>query len=96
MAEVVIGQGKLAGKGVYANRDFKVGEQIKEWNLKELSQAEFDMLPKSEHMFVHSFWGKMYLFSEPSRYINHSANPNTRSDFIKMADFATRDIKRAR
>ncbi len=94
MAEVVIGRGKLAGKGVYANRDFKMGEKIKDWNLKELSQAQFDELPKTEHMFVHSFWGKIFLFPEPSRYTNHSANPNSRSDFDKMCDFAARDIRK--
>ncbi len=90
----MIGKGKLAGKGVYAARDFKGGELVQEWNLTELSQTDFDSLPKSEHMFVHSFWGNMYLFPEPSRYTNHSASPNTRSDFKKMCDFAARPIKK--
>lgn len=94
MTDVVIGKGKLAGKGVYAARDFKKGELVKPWNLKELSQAEFNALPTSEHMFVHSFWGKMYLFPEPSRYTNHSANPTVVSDFDKMCDYAIRDIKK--
>jgi len=43
-------------------------------------------------MFVHSFWGKMYLFPEPSRYTNHSAHPNTKSDLKKMCDYAVRPI----
>ncbi|MCA9337340.1 DUF4440 domain-containing protein [Candidatus Saccharibacteria bacterium] len=94
MKDVYISKGKLAGKGVYATRNFKKGELVKPWNLKELSQADFDALPKSEHMFVHSFWGKMWLFPEPSRYTNHSANPNVISDFEKMCDYAARDIKK--
>ncbi|MFO0971068.1 MAG: DUF4440 domain-containing protein [Candidatus Saccharimonadales bacterium] len=94
MSDVYIGKGKLAGKGVYAARDFKKGEPVKEWNLKELSQADFDTLPKSEHMFVHSFWGKMWLFPEPSRYTNHSANPSVVSDFEKQCDYAARPIKK--
>lgn len=93
MSDVVIGKGKLAGRGVYAARDFKKGEVVKHWNLKELSQAEFDQLPKSEHMFVHSFWDKIYLFPEPSRYTNHSPDPNTYSDFEKQCDYAACPIK---
>ena len=57
MKDVVIGKGKLAGKGVYAARDFKKGELVISYNLKSLTQGEFDLLPKSEQMFVHSFWG---------------------------------------
>lgn len=94
MSEVYVGTGKLAGKGVYAARDFKKGELVKGWNLKELSQADFDVLPKSEHMFVHSFWGKMWLFPEPSRYTNHSADPTVVSDYEKMCDYAARPIKK--
>lgn len=94
MADVAIGEGKLAGKGVYAARDFQKGELVKSYNLKLLTQAEFDKLPRGEHMFVHSFGGKMYLFPEPSRYTNHSATPNTYADFQRMCDYAARSIKK--
>lgn len=93
MQNVIIGKGKLAGKGLYAARDFKQGELVKSWNLKPLTQAEFDELPKSEHMFVHTFDGKLFLFPEPSRYTNHSANPTVYSDFEKQCDYALRPIK---
>jgi len=92
--DVYIGKGKLAGKGIYAARDYKQGELVKNWDLKELSQTEYDALPKNERMFVHSFWGKMYLFPEPSRYTNHSAHPTTESDFNKMCDYAVGPIKK--
>ncbi|MDA0207974.1 MAG: hypothetical protein O3B64_01005 [bacterium] len=94
MDDVYIGKGKLAGKGVYAARDFAVGEVVKYYNLKSFSQLDFDNLPDEEKMFVHSFWGEMFLFPEPSRYTNHSANPNTRSDLKKMCDIAIRPIKK--
>lgn len=94
MKDVYIGKGKLAGKGVYAARDFDEGELVKSYNLKPLTQDSYNALPKNERMFVHSFWGKMYLFPEPSRYTNHSANPNTHSDLIKMCDYASRSIKK--
>lgn len=94
MKDVVIGKGKLAGKGVFAARGFEKGELVMSYNLKPLTHAEFDSLPKSEQMFVHSFWGKMYLFPEPSRYTNHSANPNTISDLDKMCDYALKRIRK--
>jgi ketosteroid isomerase-like protein len=45
-------------------------------------------------MFVHSFWGKMYLFPEPSRYTNHSAHPTVESNFERMSDYAIRPINK--
>jgi hypothetical protein len=93
-SDVTIGKGKLAGKGVYAAHDFKKGGLVMAWNLTELTQEEFDALPKSEHMFVHTFWDRIFLFPEPSRYINHSPNPNTHSDFDRQCDFASRPIKK--
>jgi hypothetical protein len=94
MQDIYIGKGKLAGKGVYAARNFKEGELVKQWNLKPITQEDFDALPKSEHMFVHTFNGKLFLFPEPSRYTNHSSNPTVRSDFEKQCDYAIRPIKK--
>lgn len=94
MSDVFIGKGKLAGKGVYAARDFKKGELVKQWDLIPLTQTEFNALPKSEHVFVHTFNGQLFLFPEPSRYTNHSEAPTVRSDFERRCDYAIRDIKK--
>ena len=94
MNNIFLGKGKLTGKGVYAARDFAKGELVMSYNLKELSQVDFSALPKSEHMFTHSFYGKVYLYPEPARYVNHSADPNTQQDISRMCDFATRPIKK--
>lgn len=94
MSDVYIGKGKLTGKGVYASRDFKKGEIVKFYQLKKLTQSAFDQLPKDEQIFVHSFYGEMYLFPEPSRYTNHSPNPNTKADLTRMCDIAIRPIKK--
>lgn len=80
MGGVTIGPGKLAGKGVYAARAFKKGELVVPYNLKELSQAEFDALPEGEWEWTHTFWGRIYLFPEPARYVNSDASPNTYPD----------------
>jgi ketosteroid isomerase-like protein len=92
MADVVIGEGKLAGKGVYASRDFKKDEMVVPLNLRELSQQEFNTLPEGEWEWTHSFSGRIYLFPVPERYVNHDDNPSTLP--TPEGDIALRDIKK--
>ncbi len=94
MNDVIVGNGKLAGKGIYAAHDFEEGDIVMQYNLQELSQEEFNNLPQEERMFTHSFWGKIYLYPEPARYVNHSPKPNTQQDLLKMCDYAIRLIKK--
>lgn len=94
MSDVVIGKGKLDGKGVYADRDFKKGELVVPYNLKPLTQAEFDALPGGEWQWTHSFWGKIYLFPKPARYVNHDDDPSAFPDLDRMGNYALRDIKK--
>lgn len=94
MSDVYIGKGKLFGKGVYAARDFQPGEVVKYYHLKKITAADYEKLPPVERRCIHTFWGEMYLFPEPSRYTNHSANPNTISDLERMCDIAVRPIKK--
>src|SRR3989344_8949501 len=94
MNDVIIGKGKLAGKGVYAARDFKKGEVVIGYNLKPLTEEEYNNLPKSEKRFTHKHWGTVHLYSKPERYVNHSPNPNTYQDLKKQCDIALKDIKK--
>src|SRR5579872_1893379 len=94
MKDVIIGNGKLAGKGVYAARDFEEGELVVPYHLKKLTQAEFDALPAGEWQWTHSFWGEIYLFPKPGRYVNHDENPSTFPDLERRGDFALRPIKK--
>lgn len=91
--DLSIGQGNLAGKGVYAARDFKKGEVVIQYSLRALSDAEFRGLPESEKSFVHRHWNQYYLYSEPERYVNHSVSPNTYQDLRGQCDIAIRDIQ---
>ena len=92
MNNVVIGKGNLARRGVYANKNFKKGEIVIKYNLKPITQQEFENLPESEKEFTHWHWGIIYLYSEPERYVNHSENPNTFQDLTNKCDVALRDI----
>lgn len=88
-----IGSGKLAGKAVYANRDFSAGEVVIKYNWRELTTGQWRQLPASEKRFTHSFWGRIQLFGEPERYVNHSDQPNTEQDLEALADRAIKPIK---
>lgn len=94
MNDVIIGKGNLAGKGVYANKDFKKGEFVIRYNLKPLTKQEFENLLESEKEFTHIHWGVIHFYSEPERYVNHSENPNTYQDLVNKCDVALRDIKK--
>lgn len=93
MDDVIIGKGNLAGKGIYAARAFKAGELVIQYSLQSLTEEEYKNLPMNERMFTHRHWGKIYLYAEPERYVNHSDNPNTHQDLERQCDIALRDIK---
>jgi ketosteroid isomerase-like protein len=88
-----IADGKLAGRGVYATRDFEPGELVVPYGLVELTQTEFDALPEGEREWTHSFWGRIYHFPQPARYVNHADAPNTRPDLERMGNVGLRAIK---
>lgn len=94
MSDVFIGKGELAGKAVFANRDFKKGEIVISYQLKAITDKELEDLLNDEKMFVHTHRDVNYLYSEPERYVNHSEEPNTYQDLKKKADIALRDIKK--
>ncbi len=93
MADVYVGEGALAGRGVYAGRPFAAGEVVVPYHLRRLSREEFRALPSTERLFVHSYWGERYLYPAPARYVNHSATPNTSPDFERQCDVALRPIE---
>ena len=94
MDNVIIGKGKLEGKGVYANKDFKKDEMVIKYALRQLTKEEYNQLPKSEKMFTHTHRGMIYLYAKPERYVNHSKKPNTYQDHTNGCDKALRDIKK--
>lgn len=91
---IVIDMGNLAGKGVYANKDFKKGEVVIQYHLKSLTKEEYKSLSKGEKRWTHIHWGQVYLYSEPERYVNNSKKPNTIQNHIDKQDVALRDIKK--
>jgi len=92
--DVTIGPGNLAGKGVYAARDFTTGEVVVAYRLRPLDEAEYLALPDGEALFVHSFGGSRYLYPPPARFVNHSDDPSCHQDFDRCCEVALRPIAR--
>ena len=94
MNDVIIGKGKLFGKGVFANKDFKKGEIVIKYNLKPITKEEFEHLSEREKHFTHEHYGTIYLYAEPERFVNHALYPNTIQDIKNKCDVAITDIKK--
>ena len=94
MKNIIIRQGGILGKMIFANKDFKKGKVIIKYNLNKITKEEFTGLSKEERKFVHLHYGIYYLYSSPERYVNHSSNPNTMQDLKNKCDIAIRDIKK--
>src|SRR3989338_4758415 len=94
MSAIVVKESKIHGKGVFANRDFKKGEIVIRYKLKQLTRKECEDLPKSEKHGTACQEGRYWLVSSPERYANHSCEPNVNPNFKERGDFAIRNIKK--
>ena len=92
MADVRVGKGDLAGRGVYADRDFVAGESVITFELQGIDEAQYLALPAGDDMFVHSYGGRRYLYPPPARFVNHADDPSCFEDFDRCCDVALRDI----
>ncbi|WP_433219131.1 SET domain-containing protein-lysine N-methyltransferase [Dactylosporangium sp. CS-047395] len=92
MSGVRIGAGNLGGRGLWAERDFAAGEVVVAYELRELDAREYAALPAGEELFVHSYWGRRYLYPAPARYVNHADDPSCYQDFDRACDVARRPI----
>jgi hypothetical protein len=81
--------------GVFANRDFKAGEIVIQWNLKALTEQQHQNLPLQEkENFCHKREGVYWLYPDPERHVNRFKNPNVAPNFDMQANIALRDIKK--
>jgi hypothetical protein len=92
VTDVRLGDGDLAGKGVYADRDFMAGEPVITFELQGIDEAEYLRLPVGEDLFVHSYGGRRYLYPLPARYVNHAPEPSCIQDFDRCRHVARRNI----
>ena len=94
MGDVIVKTSKIHGKGVFANKNFKKGEVVIKYNLKQLTKKEFGSLSDKEKHYTTLQEDKYWLFPSPERYVNHSSNSNTVQDIKNACDVAIRDIQK--
>ena len=95
MSDVIVKDSKIQGKGIFANRDFKKGEQVLKWSScsDELTKEEVAKLSEEKKKLVSYLGdGKYVMFKPPGRYMNHSCDANTTA--IDGYDVAIKDIKK--
>lgn len=90
---VTIKTSDIHGKGVFASRDFKVGEIVLRWDISNvLSENEVSKMTQEETRYITFLDDKYVLMQEPERFVNHSCDANTTAK--QFCDVAKRDIKR--
>jgi hypothetical protein len=91
IADVIVRDSPIHGRGVFAARRFEAGEVIIEGCRKILSDEAIEALPAEERNFLSLLDGEHILMEPPSRFVNHSCNPNARGS--GWTDVATRVIE---
>lgn len=89
--DIVVRKSKIAGKGVFAARDFAKGETVISWKPKSLTKKELAGLPESEKHYIDRYNNRYFHMQPPERYVNHSCDANTKT--INLSDVAVRDIR---
>ena len=93
MPDIVVKWSKIAGRGVFANRNFKKGEKVIQWDIShQLLPYEIKKLPEKIKKYIAFFNGLYILMQTPGKYVNHSCDPNTTTR--NFCDVAIRDINK--
>jgi SET domain-containing protein len=89
---IVIKRSAIHHQGVFAARDFHKGEVVMTWSIdKILTQAELkDVSAEDEKYISYMGKGKYVIMCEPSRFVNHSCDANTKA--VNGVDVARLDI----
>lgn len=92
MTNIAIRNSNIHGQGVFAEKEFLMGEIIIDWSTctEFLTNQEIEALPNDERKYLSFIDGRHILFKPPARFVNHSCNANARG--AKGHDIAIRHI----
>jgi uncharacterized protein len=91
MLKVVVRESPIHGVGVFATRPIDAGEVIIEGCREVLSDDAVHALPAEEKDFISVMNGRNIWMKPPSRFVNHSCEPNARG--TDWSDVAIRVIQ---
>ncbi len=94
MQNIITKKSRINKKGVFANKDFEIGEIVMKWDTSNtLSKEDAEMIPESQKIYLSNYeHGKFLLQQPPARYVNHSCDPNT--EVQNYCDVAIKRIKK--
>src|SRR5512138_1561766 len=90
MEKVIVRESPIHGRGVFAARRIETGEIVIEGCRRVLTDEALAALPAEERRFLAVMDGQTILMTPPSRFVNHSCEPNARG--TNRADVAIRAI----
>jgi SET domain-containing protein len=76
---VVVRKSPIHGRGVFATHRIEPGEIVIDGCREILSDEAVNALPAEEIRFLSVIDGRSILMLPPSRFVNHSCNPNARA-----------------
>lgn len=78
MDDVEVRQSPIEGLGVFAARDFAVGEQVRRANIVREVTEEAPLRADEGERLEHCAYpnGKVVLWGYPDRHLNHCCDPN--------------------
>jgi len=88
---VVVRSSPIHGRGVFAARRIEAGDVVIDECRTPLSDDDLRNLPPGEQPYVSVVDGHHVLMQAPSRFVNHSCNPNARA--TDRGDIAIRTIE---
>jgi uncharacterized protein len=78
MEKVAVRTSPIHGRGVFATRRIEPGEVVIDGCREVLTSDALEALPVSERRFLALMDGQTVLMKPPSRFVNHSCEPNAR------------------
>ncbi len=89
---IIVKESPIHEKGVFAGRDYLKGEVILVWDLQHpMTEQQFRRLSEEEKQYVTQQNGKFIEQQSPTKFINHSCEPNTKAK--NFSTVATRNIQ---
>ena len=77
MQNVIVRTSTIQGKGVFAGRNFKPGEEILEIDDSHVVEDKTTMTEEDWEYNADFFDGRIVIMQEPEKCINHSCDPNS-------------------
>lgn len=93
--DVSVKESPLQGKGVFASKDFKVGDLVLEIDDSYVVTDESVLTPEQHEFDLDYLEDRTILMQEPEKFINHSCDPTTyvrTKEGVRLV-LAMRDVK---